>query len=73
MPKPASIEAAFTGRIASAGISAPDWQSFRERLLGAGAKELLRAFLTKAAGCEDHVLVAQFHDAIEGYLFKDTA
>jgi len=69
----ASVEAAFTGRITAAGISPPDWQIFRERLLGEGAKHLLQEFLTKAAGREDSVLVAQYHDAIEGYLFKDAA
>jgi hypothetical protein len=69
----ASVEAAFTGRITAAGISPPDWQIFRERLLGQGAKHLLQEFLTKAAGREDPTLVAQYHDAIEGYVFKDAA
>jgi hypothetical protein len=69
----ASIEAAFTGRITAAGISPSDWQTFRECLLGKGAKLLLQEFLTKAAGLEDPVLVARYHDAIEGYLFKDAA
>ncbi len=69
----ASIEAAFTGRITAAGISPPDWQTFRERLLGQGTKLLLQLLLTKAAGREDSALVAQYHDAIEGYVFKDAA
>ena len=69
----ASIEAAFTGRITAAGMSSSDWQTFRERLLGEGAKLLLQEFLRMAAGCEDPALVAQYHDAIEGYVFKDAA
>jgi len=69
----ASIEAAFTGQITAAGISSSDWQTFRERLLGQGTKLLLKDLLTKAAGREDPTLVAQYHDAIEGYVFKDAA
>lgn len=69
----ASVEAAFTGRITAAGISPPDWRSFRERFLGGGAKYLLRVFLSKAAGLEDSGLVAQYHDAIDGFLFRDHA
>jgi hypothetical protein len=69
----ASIEAAFTGRITAAGMSSSDWQTFRERLLGEGAKLLLQEFLRMAAGREDPALVAQYHGAIEGYLFKDAA
>lgn len=68
----ASIETAFTGRITSAGISAPDWQSFRERFLGDGAKELLGTFLGKTTGRENPDLVGQYKAAIEGYLFKET-
>jgi hypothetical protein len=44
-----------------------------ERLLGEGAKLLLQEFLRMAAGLEDPVLVAQYHDAIEGYVFEDAA
>lgn len=69
----ASVEAAFTGRITEEGISASDWKSFRERLLDRGAKFLLEELLCKAAGYEDPALVAQYKDAIEGYLFKDAA
>ena len=69
----ASIEAAFTARITAAGIAASDWQTFRERLLSESAKHILQVFLAKAAGREDPGLVAQYHDAIEGYLFKDPA
>ena len=69
----ASIEAAFTGRITAVGMSSTDWQTFRERLLGQGAKLLLKDLLTKAAGHEDPALVAPYHGAIEGYLFKDAA
>ncbi len=69
----ASIEAAFTGRITAPGISPPEWQTFRERFLGEGAKLLLQEFLTKVAGREEPALVAQYHDAIEGYLFKAPA
>ena len=69
----ASIEAAFTGRITAAGMSSSDWQTFRERLLGEGAKLLLQEFLRMAAGRQDPALVAQYHGAIEGYLFKDAA
>ena len=69
----ASIEAAFIGRITAAGMSSSDWQTFRERLLGEGAKLLLQEFLRMAAGRQDPALVAQYHDAIEGYVFKDAA
>lgn len=69
----ASIEAAFSGRIAESGISADDWQSFRERLLDPGPILLLRQFLCKTAGHETPALVAQYKDAIEGYVFKDAA
>ena len=69
----ASIEAAFTGRITAAGMSSSDWQTFRGRLLGQGAKLLLQEFLRMAAGRQDPTLVAQYHDAIEGYLFEDVA
>jgi hypothetical protein len=69
----ASIDAAFTGRITTSGISSSDWQTFRERLLGQGTKLLLKDILTKAAGHEDPTLVAQYHGAIEGYVFKDAA
>jgi hypothetical protein len=44
-----------------------------ERLLGEGAKLLLQEFLRMAAGLEDPVLVAQYHGAIEGYVFEDAA
>jgi hypothetical protein len=69
----ASIEAAFTGRITAAGMSSSDWQTFRERLLGGGAKLLLQEFLRMAAGREDPALVAQYHGAIAGYVFDDAA
>ena len=69
----ASIEAAFTARITGTGISSTDWQSFRERLLGEGAKHLLQMFLSKAAGHENPGTVTQYSEAIEGYLFKDAA
>jgi hypothetical protein len=69
----ASIEAAFTGQTTAAGMSSSDWQTFRERLLRQGTKLLLKDLLTKAAGHEDPTLVAQYHGAIEGYLFKDAA
>ncbi len=69
----ASIEAAFTARLTAVGIAASDWQAFRERFLGAPAKHLLELFLPRTAGRQDPVLVAQCRDAIEGYLFKDTA
>jgi hypothetical protein len=69
----ASIEAAFTGRLTAAGMSSSDWQTFRERLLGQGTKLLLKHLLTKAAGHEDTILVAQYHGAIEGYVFEDAA
>jgi hypothetical protein len=44
-----------------------------ERLLGEGAKLLLQEFLRMAVGLEDPVLVAQYHDAIAGYVFDDAA
>lgn len=69
----ASAEAAFAGRINDIGITAPDWQAFRERLLGPGAKVLLQLFLQKTSGRENPDLVAQYEEALEGYLFKDVA
>jgi len=69
----ASMEAAITGRVTGLGISASDWQTFRERLIGHGAKELLQLFLPKTTGREKPALVAQWEDAIESYLFKDAA
>jgi hypothetical protein len=66
----ASVEAAITGRIADAGISASDWQSFRERLLDKGAIFLLAAFLHKAAGHENPALAAQYREVVENYVFK---
>jgi hypothetical protein len=60
-------------RSRNSGSRKADRVTFRERLLGKGAKLLLKEFLRMAAGCEDPVLVAQYHDAIEGYLFKDAA
>lgn len=68
----ASVEAAFTAQVTAAGISASDWQSFRERLLDTGAKSLLRVFLGKVTGHELPHMVAQYRDAIEGYLFKES-
>lgn len=38
----ASVEAAFTGRLSSAGISSPDWKIFRERLLVSPRNTCLR-------------------------------
>jgi len=69
----ASIEAAFTGRVTAAGITTTDWQTFRERLLGNPAKFLLQEFLSKVAGHEQPAMVAQYEEAIEGYLFKEPA
>jgi hypothetical protein len=69
----ASVEAAFAGRINGIGITTPDWQAFRERLLGPGAKVLLQLFMPKTSGREDPDLVAQYEEALEGYLFKDAA
>ena len=73
LAKAATIQVAFTARVTGAGITAADWQAFRERFLSDGSKHLLRDFLSKAAGCENPGLVAQYHEAIEGYLFKDAA
>lgn len=69
----ASVEAAFAGKINGTGITAPDWQAFRERLLGPGAKVILQLFLPKTSGREDPDLVAQYEETLEGYLFKDVA
>lgn len=69
----ASVEAAFTVKIDGIGITTPDWQAFRERLLGPGAKVILQLFLPKTSGREDPDLVAQYEEALEGYLFKDAA
>jgi hypothetical protein len=66
-------EAGFTGRITAAGMSSSDSQTFRESLLGEGAKLLLQEFLRMAAGRQDPALVAQYHGAIEGYVFNDAA
>lgn len=69
----ASVEAAFAGRINGIGITATDWQAFRERLLGPGSKVILQLFLPKTSGRENPDLVAQYEEALEGYLFKDVA
>lgn len=69
----ASIEAAFTARTTGAGIGTPDWQIFRERLLGDPAKDMLQLFLTHAVGHENPDTVAEYSEAIEGYLFKADA
>lgn len=69
----ASMDAAFTARITEAGITAPDWQAFRERLLDDSSKFLLGEFLRKAAGWDNPAFTAQISESIEGYLFPDAA
>ena len=69
----ASIEAAFTAGITGAGIGAPDWQSFRERLLDHPSKHILQVFLTHAVGHENPDRIAEYREVIEGYLFKADA
>ncbi len=69
----ASIDAAITGRVIASGITASDWQAYRERILGNGAKFLLREFLPGTEGRENPALVAPYKDAIEGYPFKAAA